>query len=93
MSDAWTPPSAPLTSHYLWGGLWGIRPVLSTYCVPGIVFDTSPHGGQTDNAYKSQEECYSDDVVPFIGWDGGYLDHAVREGLCKWVMFELRHEQ
>lgn len=45
MSDGWTPPSASLASRDLRGGLWDIRHVLSTYCVPGIVFDTSPPGG------------------------------------------------
>lgn len=30
-------PSVSLASHNLRGGLWDIRHVLSTYCVPGIV--------------------------------------------------------
>lgn len=74
------PPSASLVSRYLRGGLWDIRHVLSTYCVPGIVFDTSPHGRQTDNAFKARKNVTRMMWNVTAHWVGrGYLDHVVRK--------------
>lgn len=64
-------PGFSLASHNPLGGLWYFKHVLSTYCVPGTVLGSSPHGlavRELDEACVSREEHVMGDTEENHRW-------------------------
>lgn len=73
VSDGWTLPGFSLASCYPLGGLWHFKHVLITYCVPGTMHVTRPHGlaveqGREMKACINREEHVTGDTGQNHWW-------------------------